>query len=100
MKLAYRKDDLKLKEKEDKEFSDFSNVKHNEDNLIPEEFPEGAFGSPINAEQIVTGKSTPWKKGQRRQSAYIYPDKDIHDNLPRQTPGAHPLHDNPKHKEQ
>lgn len=61
--------------------------------LIPEEFPEGPFGSTINKENIVTGKSTPWKKGQRRASAYVYPDKEQHDDIPRKTPGAHPLHD-------
>lgn len=61
--------------------------------IIPEEFPEGPFGSPINKDKKVSGKSTPWKQGQRRASAYVYPDKDQHDDLPRQYPDAHPLHD-------
>lgn len=61
--------------------------------LIPEEFPEGPFGSSINEDEIVTGKSTPWKKGQRRASAYVYPDKEQHDDIPRRLPGSHPLHD-------
>jgi len=82
-----------MKKRDSKDFSDFTNVKNIHDDLIPEEFPEGSFGSPINATKPVSGNSSPWERGQRRQSAYIYPDKEIHDDLPRQTPGAHPLHD-------
>lgn len=79
--------------KKDKEkYNNFSNVE-NMDDLIPEEFPEGAFGSEFNDEEPVSAKSTPWKEGQRRTSAFIYPYKKIHDDLPRKTPGAHPLHD-------
>lgn len=62
--------------------------------LIPEEFPEGPLGAPMNKEEPVTeSKSTPWKKGQRRASAFIYEDKEQHDDLPRRLPGSHPLHD-------
>jgi len=89
-----------LKKKKPKDFSDFTNVKNMHDDLIPEEFPEGSFGSPFNETKPVSGKSSPWEPGQRRQSAFIYPDKAIHDDLPRQTPGAHPLHDHPDHKEE
>lgn len=70
-----------------------SEVEQHDSELIPEEFPEGPFGSSINRHEKVTGKSTPWKEGQRRASAYIYPDKDQHDDLPRRLPGSHPLHD-------
>ena len=89
-----------MNEKDNKNYSDFSNVKNIHDDLIPEEFPEGSFGSPIEAESPVQGKSTPWEKGQHRESAYIYPDKEIHEGLPRHTPGAHPLHDEPDNKEE
>ena len=80
-----------MEKKDGKVYTNFSNVE-NEDDLIPEEFPEGALGA-TDAEEIVSSKSTPWKEGQRRRSAYIYPYKKIHDDLPRQTPGSHPLHD-------
>ena len=77
-------------------YSNMSNVQNMKNNLVPEEFPEGSFGSPINKEKLVdSSKSTPWQKGQRRQSAFIYADKDIHADLPRRTPGAHPTHDKP-----
>ncbi|MFC4558661.1 hypothetical protein ACFO3D_10615 [Virgibacillus kekensis] len=82
--------------KEDKKkFSDFSNVRSRNNNLIPEEFPEGPVGSSINADEPVESKSTPWEEGQRRESAFVYPYKELHEDLPRQTPGAHPIHDEP-----
>lgn len=68
-------------------------IEENQAELIPEEFPEGPVGSPINEDEAVTGKSTPWKKGQRRASAYVYADKEQHDDIPRRLPGSHPLHD-------
>ncbi|TXL58135.1 hypothetical protein FHP05_14320 [Cerasibacillus terrae] len=78
--------------KEDEEkYSDFPNVRKMRNELIPEEFPEGTYGSPFNKEEAVTGKSTPWEEGQYRSSAFVYPDKDRHEGLPRQADGAHPL---------
>lgn len=74
-------------------FSTISNVEKQREMLIPEEFPEGPVGSPIRANKKVTGKSTDWEKGQQRDSAYVYPDREQHDDLPRRTPGSHPLHD-------
>lgn len=76
-----------------KKFSNFSNVEKMKNELIPEEFPEGAFGSLINKDEKVTSKSTEWKEGQKRTSAYVYPDEEQHDEVPRQFPGAHPPHD-------
>lgn len=86
-----------MKRKSKKEqYSDVSNVDEIKNNLVPEEFPEGSFGSPINQEKLVDeSKSTPWQEGQRRRSAFNYAYKDIHANLPRRTPGAHPTHDKP-----
>ncbi|RKQ29604.1 hypothetical protein [Oceanobacillus halophilus] len=76
-----------------KKFSDFSNVDKTQNELIPEEFPEGAFGSAFNKDKPVTSKTTPWEEGQKRTSAFVYPDEEQHEDLPRQTPGAHPIHD-------
>ncbi|RYG74491.1 hypothetical protein EU245_02505 [Lentibacillus lipolyticus] len=84
-----------MSKKDKVNYSDFSNVQNQRNNLIPEEFPEGPFGSEINDDEIEGSKSTPWQEGQSRESAFVYPDKDQHDDLPRQTPGAHPLHDEP-----
>jgi len=81
------------KEKFDDRFSEISSVENVHDTIIPEEFPEGAFGSPIKNDAKVENKSTEWEDGQHSASAFTYPDKERHDDLPRQTPGAHPLHD-------
>ncbi|WP_090234714.1 hypothetical protein [Lentibacillus halodurans] len=78
----------------EKKYSNFSNVT-NQQNLIPEEFPEGPFGSEINDEELKGSKSTPWREGQKRESAFVFPNKALHDDLPRQAPGAHPIHDEP-----
>lgn len=84
-----------MKRKSEKEgYRNFSNVEDLKNNLIPEEFPEGSFGSSIDQEKpIDSSKSTPWRKGQRRRSAFTYSAKDLHEDLPRKTPGAHPTHD-------
>ncbi|WP_010647342.1 hypothetical protein [Oceanobacillus massiliensis] len=78
---------------DNKEFSDFSNVDRQKNQLIPEEFPEGSYGSSIHKKEKVTGKDSPWLEGQYRDSAYVFPDKNQHDGLPRQAEGAHPPHD-------
>lgn len=84
-----------VEKKNGKTYTDFSNVRSMNNELVPEEYPEGAFESAYGTEEPVESKSTPWEKGQRRQSAYIYPDKARHQDLPRQAPGSHPIHDEP-----
>ena len=78
---------------EKRKYSDFASVKKMRDQLIPEEFPEGSYGSSLNKQVAPESKSTPWIEGQYRDSAYVFPDKSQHDNLPRQADGAHPIHD-------
>lgn len=87
------KNDKEKGQKFDNRFSEISNVEKMHDTLIPEEFPEGPFGSAINKHEKVESKSTEWEKGQQRSSAFTYPDKERHDDLPRRAPGSHPLHD-------
>ncbi|WP_077624942.1 hypothetical protein [Sediminibacillus massiliensis] len=82
-----------MSEQDKKKYSDFSNVVDRNNFLTAEELPEGPYGSPVNKNEVVSNKSTPWDKGQRFHSAFNYPDKDSHDDLPRQMEGAHPLHD-------
>lgn len=82
--------------KKKKDYSDVSTVTQQKEKLIPEEFPEGPVGSPLGEEELVQGKSTPWKEGQYRTSAYVYADKEQHDDLPRKLDGAHPTHDEKK----
>ncbi|WP_026694607.1 hypothetical protein [Peribacillus kribbensis] len=81
-------------------YHDFANVEKTAQYLIPEEFPEGAYGAPMNAAEAVQNKSTAWKKGQRHYSAFNYENKTLHENKPRQMEGAHPTHDDPEKGEQ
>jgi hypothetical protein len=91
---------IMMDEKETRKYYNFSNVEKMQNYIIPEEFPEGPFGSAKGENKAVENKSTPWSEGQRPYSAYNYEYKSLHQNLPRQMPGAHPTHDNPKNSEQ
>ncbi|WP_404453928.1 hypothetical protein LG329_04575 [Virgibacillus necropolis] len=82
-----------MTKKKKRNYSEVDNLKRQRNELIPEEFPEGPIGSPINDDEPIESKSTPWEEGQRRQSAFVFPDKEQHDDLPRQAPGSHPIHD-------
>jgi hypothetical protein len=89
-----------MNDEEQKDYFGFSNVETMKNTIIPEEFPEGPFGSPINKKNPVENKSTPWRDGQRTYSAYNYEFKSLHQNLPRQMEGAHPTHDDPSKDEE
>ncbi|SDH62228.1 hypothetical protein SAMN05192534_10861 [Alteribacillus persepolensis] len=78
-------------------YTDFANVEVQRNYVFPETFPEGPYGSPVNKK---LGKTSPWTKNQRPYSRFTYENKTLHQNLPRQFPGAHPTHDDPdKHEE-
>lgn len=83
------------KKKEDK-YSDFSNVVTGRNYVIPEEFPEGSYQASEGKDSPVENKSTPWRDDQRHYSAFNYEYKSLHEDMPRQYPGAHPTHDNPE----
>ncbi|MCQ6278970.1 cytosolic protein [Bacillus sp. EB600] len=87
-------------EKDTEQYSDFSNVEKQRNYLTAEEFPEGPFGSPIRKNEPVQNKSTPWEEGQRHYSAFNYEFKSLHQDIPRQMPGAHLPHDDPDTNEQ
>ncbi|RSL30340.1 hypothetical protein D7Z54_26220 [Salibacterium salarium] len=70
-------------------YEDFANVEVSREYVLPEIFPEGPYGSPIERE---LGKSTPWKEGQRSYSAFNYENKDLHNDNPRHYPNSHPVH--------
>ncbi|MCM3567582.1 cytosolic protein [Neobacillus mesonae] len=84
----------------EREYFDLSNVEKQRNYLTAEEFPDGPFGSPIRQDEPVQLKSTPWKEGQRRYSAFNYENKSLHQDMPRQMEGSHPTHDDPDADEQ
>lgn len=82
------------REKQTKQiYSDFANVEAMKNFLVPEQTPEGPYGSPINNDEPVSNKTTPYEKGQRPYSAFNYENKSLHEDNPRKYPGAHPTHD-------
>ncbi|GGD03919.1 hypothetical protein GCM10007216_38190 [Thalassobacillus devorans] len=85
---------MKHKEKrKEQKYTDFSNVETQRNFLVPEDFPDGPYGSPIRKDEPVEYKSTPWKEGQQYYSNFAYENRNLHEDLPRQYPGAHPTHD-------
>ncbi|WP_335870315.1 cytosolic protein [Bacillus sp. 2205SS5-2] len=82
---------------DEEEYHDFSNVEAQRNFLLPEQLPEGAYGSPRGKHMLVENKTTPWKTGLRYYSAFNYEFKGLHQDLPRQMDGAHPTHDDPDH---
>lgn len=72
-------------------YTDVSTVESQRNALIPEEFPEGPYGSSLLVETL--GKSTPWRASQRRTSAFAYENKNLHEGIPRQYPPEHETHD-------
>ncbi|WP_433744172.1 cytosolic protein [Falsibacillus pallidus] len=87
-------------DKEEEKYSDFSNVETQRNFLVPEITPEGPYGAPRGKYTPVENKSTPWKEGQRYYSAFNYEFKSLHQDIPRQEPGAHPTHDDPERNEE
>lgn len=79
-----------------KKYSDVSNAVTQQNFLTSEEFPEGSYGTPMNKDEPVRNKETPWKEGQQYYSNSAYEYRTFHENLPRQFPQAHKTHDNPK----
>lgn len=79
--------------KKEKNYDDFSNVEVQRNFIIPEDFPEGPYGAPRGADTPAENNNPPAKEGQRHHSAFNYENKELHENLPRKYPGAHPTHD-------
>ncbi|WP_243387741.1 cytosolic protein [Bacillus kexueae] len=87
-------------EEKREQYTDFSNVETMHNYVGPEDLPEGPYGSPRNRNKPVENKTTPWEEGQRYYSAFNHENKSLHQNLQRQDPGSHPIHDDPKKDDQ
>lgn len=86
--------------KDEEKYSDFSNVEKQRNYITAEDFPDGPYGSPFKKNEPVESKSTPWEEGQRSYSNFNYEYKSFHQDIPRQWPGAHPVHDDPEAEKQ
>ena len=65
-------------------FTDLETVESQRNDLIPEEFPEGPYGTSLNTESL--GKSTPWRKDQRPTNQFSYENRELHEGIKRDYP--------------
>ncbi|WJH34965.1 hypothetical protein MJA45_21700 [Paenibacillus aurantius] len=70
-----------------RKYTDVATVESQRNDLIPEEFPEGPYGSSLPVESL--GKSTPWRVDQRPQNRFSYENRELHDGINRAYPPDH-----------
>lgn len=73
-----------------KKYRELETVISRRSEIIPEEFPEGAYGSPYD--EVPLGKTTPWEPGMHAVSPFTYENRTFHAGLERDYPDAHPTH--------
>ena len=71
----------------ERRYGDLSTVESQRNEIIPEEFPEGPYGSANSF--AIEGKSDPWREDQRRISAYAYENRRLHEEMERAYPPDH-----------
>lgn len=67
------------------ETTDLSTVESQRNDLAPEEFPEGPYGSDLRSDSL--GKSSPWRVDQRPPNRFDYEDRNQHMGIRRDYPG-------------
>lgn len=72
-------------------YTDLATVESQRNDLTAEEFPDGPYGSTMNAETL--GKSTPWREDQRPPNRFTYEARQFHAGIEREYPGDHEFHD-------
>ncbi|GIP15011.1 hypothetical protein J40TS1_06530 [Paenibacillus montaniterrae] len=71
--------------KEDRQkYTDLATVESQRNDLTAEEFTDGPYGSPTNAEML--GKSTPWRIDQRPPNRFDYENREYHSGKERDYP--------------
>lgn len=76
-----------------KKYDDFANVEIDRNYQIPEEFPEGTYGEPVNAEQSLQSQVD--NPNRRPYSAFNYENKTLHADAQRNMSNSHPPNDFP-----
>ncbi|QDX95592.1 hypothetical protein EEL32_18910 [Brevibacillus laterosporus] len=80
----------------DEEYMELSTVQSQRNEILQEEFPEGPFGAATNENKL--GKATGWENDQHSTTTrFTYETRQLHQEMSRQYPGAHPTHDDPNH---
>lgn len=68
-------------------YTDLATVESQRNDLTAEEFPEGPVGADLPNDSL--GKSSPWRDTQRPPNRFIYENRELHEELPRDYPGDH-----------
>ncbi|WP_171691873.1 hypothetical protein [Paenibacillus germinis] len=79
------------------DFTDLETVESQRNDLIPEEFPEGPYGTSLNTESL--GKSSPWRKDQRPPNPFSYENRELHEGIKRDYPGEDDYRNEPTNEE-
>ncbi len=69
-----------------RKYEDFKNVEVQQNYQVPEEFPEGTYGEPVNQDPL---EARPENKSRRHHTPFNYENKQLHADIPREYPGAH-----------
>src|SRR5690606_19278596 len=73
-------------------YTDLATVESQRNEIIPEEFPDGSYGSIFAAEKTLQPKE--WREDQRSLSGFTYEYRSFHEGLDRGGyPGQHDTHD-------
>ncbi|MCR8656868.1 hypothetical protein [Paenibacillus endoradicis] len=67
------------------QYTDLATVESQRNDLVAEEFTDGPYGSPVNAESL--GKSTDWRVDQRPPNRFDYENRELHSGKERKYPG-------------
>lgn len=74
-----------LSPKKDEKYTDVTAAEARHQYVIPEELPEGPYGSPTNRK---LGKSTPWDEDQKTHKAFSYEYEKQYEETEYQYPEA------------
>ncbi|WP_168122765.1 hypothetical protein [Paenibacillus sp. HB172176] len=76
---------VKFADEDRQPYQDVSTTESQRNEYIPEEFPEGPYGSDLLSESL--GKSSPWRMDQKPTTAFDYENHALHEGIDRDYPG-------------
>ncbi|CCQ94443.1 conserved hypothetical protein [[Clostridium] ultunense Esp] len=76
-----------------KKYRELQTVRSQKNEWLPEEFPEGPYGSPYHEPIGHHGRPE-----QHITSAFAWENRSLHEGIPRQVEPKHPPHDDPSHE--
>jgi len=80
-------------ERRDQQNEDLGTVESRRNELIPQEFPEGPYGSPAPINSSTLGDRSPWREDQHAIDAFDYENRELHAGLDRDYPGDRDVDD-------